>query len=271
MCKFSSWAFLILFLFLPAIGQGAVPPAVLAETACVMEVGSKKVLFGKDEAKIMYPASTTKIVTLMVALERGKLDSAVTVNSRAVDYEGSSMELQTGDRLTLDDLLGGLMIASGNDAAEVIAEVVGGGKREQFIAWMNEKAVQAGALKTHFSNPHGLPDPYNHYSTAYDLALITSHGFANPQFAYFANLRQRDVVTANGRKIRLQTHNKFLNQYNGANGVKTGYTNDAGLCLVASAKRNGVQLVAVVLNSDERVRDAIVLLDYGFQTVAQKS
>lgn len=259
-------AVFMIMLSLPV--QAALPslPRIEAEAACVMEVNTKQVLFGKDESKIMYPASTTKIMTLMVALEKGKLSDPVTVSSRAASYGEASMELNPGDRLTLQDLLYGIMLVSGNDAAEAVAEHVGGGNREKFIGWMNEKATAIGAANTHFSNPHGLPDPFNHYTTAYDLAMITSQGFANPQFTAFTTVPKKDVVLASGRKIHMETYNRFLGMYQGANGVKTGFTNDAGLCVVASAKRNGVQLIAVVLNSDNRWNDAKKLLDYGFES-----
>lgn len=256
---------------LPAYAALPPLPGIEAEAACVMEVNTKKVLFGKDEAKIMYPASTTKIMTLMVALEKGKLADPVTVSSRAASFGEASMELNPGDRLTLKDLLYGIMLASGNDAAEAVAEHVGGGNPDTFIGWMNEKAQKIGTANTHFSNPHGLPDPINHYTTAYDLALITSQGFANPQFTAFTNVPKKDVVLASGRKIHMETYNRFLGMYQGANGVKTGFTNDAGLCVVASAKRNDVQLIAVVLNSDNRWNDAKKLLDYGFESYEQAS
>lgn len=246
-------------------------PPIDAEAACVMDVKSKKILFAKDEAKIMYPASTTKIMTLMVALEKGKLSDPVTVSSRATSYGEASMELKPGDKLTLQDLLYGIMLVSGNDAAEAVAEHVGGGNRDKFIGWMNEKAASIGTANTHFSNPHGLPDPINHYTTAYDLALITAQGFANPQFTAFTTVPKKDVTLASGRKLHMETYNRLLGAYQGANGVKTGFTNDAGLCVVASAKRNDVQLIAVVLNSDNRWNDAKKLLDYGFENMEDQA
>lgn len=260
----------LLVMLWPFAGETApvTVPVLEAEAACVMEVTGKTVLYGKDEHKIMYPASTTKIVTLLVALERGKLTDSVTVDRQAADCEGSSMELAAGEKLTLEDLLYGLILVSGNDAAEAIAEHVGG-NRDTFISWMNDYAARLGTVNTHFSNPHGLPDPYNHYTTAADLALIASSGFRDPRFVRFVNARQEEVVLATGKRIHLETHNDILRTYPGANGVKTGFTNDAGLCVVASAKRNGVQLVAVVLNSEDRWEDATKLLDYGFQKLGK--
>ncbi|QDR82392.1 D-alanyl-D-alanine carboxypeptidase family protein [Sporomusa termitida] len=242
----------------------AVLPQVEAEAAVVMRAGDKRVLYAKNLDNVMYPASTTKIMTLITALEQGDPDSVVVVSPAAAGCEGSSLELRAGDRLTLRAALYGLMLVSGNDAAEAVAENVAGSV-PAFVRLMNDKADQLGTVRTQFSNPHGLPDP-NHFTTAYDLALMTAYGLQNPVFASIVSTREYDVhfVSRSGRTHARNT-NKLLGTYTGANGVKTGFTNAAGECLVAAAKRNGVQLIAVVLNSDKRWEDATRLLNYGFQ------
>ena len=178
------------------VAVNAAPPVIGSETAILMVAGTKQILYEKDSHKIMYPASTTKMMTLITALKRAKLDETVVVAPAAVGIEGSSLELRMLDRLSLRELLFGLMLASGNDAAHAVAEHVGRGSYKQFIAWMNEDAEKIGALRTHFSNPHGLPDPVNHFTTAYDLAMIADAGLgvafhAKPKVAEAAEVSIR--------------------------------------------------------------------------------
>jgi len=235
-----------------------------------MVAGTKQILFEKNSHKIMYPASTTKMMTLITALKRGNLNDTVVVGPAAVDIEGSSMDLRLLDRLSLGELLFGLMLPSGNDAAHAVAEHVGGGSYKKFIDWMNEDAEKIGALRTHFSNPHGLPDPINHFTTAYDLAMIADAGFKIPGFEKFVSTPYHTIVFQNRKGIPLVNTNSLLMTYPGANGVKTGVTRAAGRCLVASARRNGVLLIAVVLNGgNNRFKDSAALLDYGFRKLAK--
>jgi D-alanyl-D-alanine carboxypeptidase (penicillin-binding protein 5/6) len=163
------------------------------------------------------------------------------------------------------------MLVSGNDAAEAVAESVGGGSPQKFIGWMNEEAERIGALRTHFSNPHGLPDPVNHFTTAYDLALIAEAGYKVGGFEEFVSTPYHTVVFQNRAKgTSLVNTNKLLMTYPGAIGVKTGETRAAGKCLVSSARRGGVQLIAVVLNGGEtRFQDSTTLLDYGFRLLGK--
>lgn len=242
----------------------AAVPQVEAEAAVVMAANGRQVLFSKQADAIMYPASTTKIVTLITALEQGNPGSTVIVSSQAAACDGSSLDLRAGDKLTLQEALYGMMLVSGNDAAEAIAENVAGSV-PAFVKLMNDKAEKIGATRTNFSNPHGLPDPINHYTTAYDLALITAYGMQNPVFARIVSTRDYDVHFLNRSSTHARNTNKLLATFTGANGVKTGYTEAAGDCLVAAANRKGVELIAVVLNSDQRWEDAARLLDYGFQ------
>ena len=253
------------------VAVNAAPPVIGSETAILMVAGTKQILYEKDSHKIMYPASTTKMMTLITALKRAKLDETVVVAPAAVGIEGSSLELRMLDRLSLRELLFGLMLASGNDAAHAVAEHVGRGSYKQFIAWMNEDAEKIGALRTHFSNPHGLPDPVNHFTTAYDLAMIADAGFKIDGFEQFVAKPYHTVLFQNRSKgISLVNTNTLLMTYPGANGVKTGVTRAAGRCLVASARRNGVLLIAVVLNGgDSRFKDSAALLDYGFRRLAK--
>ena len=246
-------------------------PVVKSETAILMIAGSKQVLFEKDAHKIMYPASTTKMMTLITALRHGNLNDTVVVGPGPVGTEGSSLELRLLDRLSLRELLYGLMLVSGNDAAEAVAENVGGGSSRKFINWMNEDAERIGALRTHFSNPHGLPDPVNHFTSAYDLALIADAGYKIRGFEEFVSTPYHTVVFQNRAKgTALVNTNKLLMTYPGAIGVKTGETRAAGKCLVSSARRGDVQLIAVVLNGGEtRFQDSALLLDYGFRLLGK--
>lgn len=241
---------------------------IFAKAGCLIDAATKKILYQKNADMRMYPASTTKIVTLVVALKNGDLNSIVTVDEDAAGCEGSSLDLKAGDKLTLHNLLYGMMLVSGNDAAEAVAVHVGG-SREAFIKLMNEEACKSGALNTNFTNPHGLPDD-NHYTTARDLALITAYAYDVPGFADIVGSSHKTIEFIDGQRYIVNT-NKLLASYQGANGVKTGYTSAAGYCLVAAAKRGEVQLVAVILNSDKRYYDAEQLLDYGFKIIKEKN
>lgn len=256
----------------PVVALPAIPaPAIKSETAILMVAGKKQILFEKDAHKIMYPASTTKIMTLITALKHGNLNDTVVIGPGPVEVEGSSLDLRLLDRLSLRELLYGLMLVSGNDAAHAVAEHVGGGSYRKFIGWMNEDAERIGALRTHFSNPHGLPDPVNHFTTAYDLALITEAGFKVQGFEDFVSQPYHTVMFQNRAKgLPVVNTNKLLMTYSGANGVKTGTTNAAGKCLVSSARRGDVLLIAVVLNGGDTVfKDSAILLDYGFRLVGK--
>ncbi|MBP2649946.1 MAG: dacB 2 [Firmicutes bacterium] len=259
--------FIWLLTMMPAT-MGLTAPQIQSEAAYLINADNNKVLYEKNGDKIMYPASTTKIMTTLVALQHGELDSIVTVGADAVGLEGSSLGLKAGDQLTLRDLLRGMMAVSGNDAAQVVAEQVGGGSSEVFINWMNETAAAVGASSTHFSNPHGLPDPDHQYTTAQDLAVITAYAYQQPGFGDYVSHKYQTIRFINRGISETEVNmNELLGLYPGCNGVKTGTTQEAGECLVASAKRNGVQLIAVVLNSSNRWQDAAFLLDYGFKQV----
>jgi D-alanyl-D-alanine carboxypeptidase (penicillin-binding protein 5/6) len=246
-----------------AAAAKAEPPSVSCEAAVLLEWQTGTVLYSKNAFRRMYPASITKMMTALLALENGRLEDLVTVSRTAAGEPGSSMHLRAGDVFSLEDLLFGLMLGSGNDAAWAIAEHIGG-TAERFFDMMNRRAREIGAINTRFTNPHGLTDP-NHYTTAFDLALIARTCLKHPYFKHLVATKERDVIDAREEtRLRLANTNRLLWAYLGADGVKTGTTESAGQCLVASATRDGMRLLAVVLNSYDRWEDAARLLDYGF-------
>ncbi|PWM70879.1 MAG: D-alanyl-D-alanine carboxypeptidase [Bacillota bacterium] len=213
----------------------------------VMEVNSLRVLLDKDGDKKMFPASTTKILTAICAIENADLDESVTIKKECVGIEGSSIYLTEGEKLTVKELLYGLMLRSGNDAATALALHVSG-SIEKFASLMNETAEKAGAKHSNFVNPHGLPDD-GHYVTANDLALITAYSLKNPDFKEIVSTKKIEISNGDKPYKRLLINkNKMLFECEGATGVKTGYTKKAGRCLVSSCERNGMELVSVVLN-----------------------
>ena len=234
-----------------------------ARSAIVMDTVTGQVLYERDIDTRRYPASTTKMMTLIVALEHGRLDDTVTVSKHAEGVEGSTLWLVQGDKIPLGELLTGMMMHSGNDATVAVAEHIAGSV-PAFVEMMNEKAAEIGAYNTHFVNPNGLPDE-NHYTTAFDLAKIAAYGYSLPHFEEIVSKQEviYDWVKDPAKKLR--NENQMLWLYRGANGVKTGYTDAAGRCLVSAARRDGMQLVAVVLDSYYMWNDSIALLDYGFQ------
>ncbi|HHY65349.1 MAG TPA: D-alanyl-D-alanine carboxypeptidase, partial [Clostridiaceae bacterium] len=206
-------------------------------------------------------ASTTKIMTAIIALENSDLDEEVLISQRAANMGGSVMGLKKDTKVKMIDLLHGLLICSGNDAAVAIAEHVGGSV-ENFCKMMNEKALELGAYSTNFSNPHGL-DEENHYTTAYDLAKITRYALRNH---IFNDIVKKTEFYFDGRTLK--TTNEMLTTYEGADGVKTGYTGLAGRCLVTSATRDGKRFISVVLYCDTknlRTSSSQKILDYSFQ------
>lgn len=241
-------------------------PRVTARSAIVMEARTHQVIYERDAHAARFPASTTKIMTLIVALEKGNLDDVVTVSSHASGTEGSTIWLEPGDQMTLRELLYGMMLRSGNDATVAVAEHIAGSV-DAFAALMTQKAHEIGAVDTNFENANGLPSD-NHYTTAYDLALITAYGYSLPGFEEIVSTKEISFPWVKDDTHLLRNENQMLWLYEGGNGVKTGYTMDAGRCLVSGAKRDGVQLVSVVLDSNWMWNDSILLLNYGFSHLA---
>lgn len=241
-------------------------PQVTASSAIVIEAKTGHVLYERDAEKQMYPASTTKMMTLITALESNDLDEIVTVSERASGAEGSTLWLEIGERIPLGELLSGMIMTSGNDAAIAIAEHVDGTVPE-FAAHMTRRAHELGATGTNFVNSNGLPDE-NHYTTAHDLARLAAYGYTLKDFEDIVSLKQQSYPWVHDDSAKmLRSENQMLWLYEGGNGVKTGYTDAAGRCLVSAANRNGVQLIAVVLDSLYIWNDSIALLDYGFSKV----
>lgn len=248
-----------------ALGAGAAIPisalSVSAGSAIVIEASTGRVVYEKDADARRPMASTTKIMTALVALEAGDTSRTVSVSGEAVGVEGSSVYLETGDKLSLDDLVWALMLESANDAAAAIAIEVAG-SIEAFAGLMNAKAAELGLTNTHFTNPHGLDDP-DHYTTARDLARLAAYALENPRFREIVST-YRHTISIGDETRYLLNHNKMLKQYDGAIGVKTGYTRVSGRCLVSAAERDGVTLVAVTLNAPDDWNDHRAMLDAGF-------
>jgi D-alanyl-D-alanine carboxypeptidase/D-alanyl-D-alanine carboxypeptidase (penicillin-binding protein 5/6) len=208
-------------------------------------------------------ASTTKIMTALIALEYGNIDQKYAVPKDAVGVEGSSVYLVEGEMLTLGELVYALMLESANDAAEAIAIVIAG-STEAFADIMNRRANELELHDTHFTNPHGLDDP-EHYTTAHELAIIASEAMKNETFRKIVSTRKRTIPLNDGEGARVLTnHNKMLASYDGAIGIKTGYTKKSGRCLVSAAEQDGVQLIAVTLNAPNDWQDHHTMLDMGF-------
>ncbi len=252
---------LILFFTTPALA--ARRPNLTASAAILMDFATGKVIFTKNGSEQRAPASTTKILTALVALERGELGRVISTSQNASKVGGSSIWLAPGEEHTLQELLYGILLNSGNDASVTVAEGLAGSEAK-FAVWMNEKARAIGAKDTCFKNSNGLPEP-GHYTTAYDLALITRYALHNPVFAEIVKTKRKAIEWPGREYNRLMVnHNKLLWRYEFADGVKTGYTRQAGRCLVASATRNGQRLIAVVLNSKLMYEDTRELFEYGF-------
>lgn len=266
---FLSIVFIVGALGLPAIAAG--PPSVSAKSAILTEAESGRVLYQKS-AHIRLPmASTTKIMTAIVAIEEyPDLGKEVKIDKRAVGVEGSSVYLYENEVMTMEDLLYALLLSSANDAAVAIACEVGG-SIDAFAEKMNRKAEALGLEDTHFTNPNGLHDD-NHYTTAYDLAAITAYALKNPTFKKIVSTKKKTVPMQNGESVRLLiNHNKLLSLYDGAIGVKTGFTKKSGRCLVSAAERDGLTLVAVTLDAPNDWKDHSDMLDFGFDSYERKN
>lgn len=239
-------------------------PKVTAKCAVGVDSETGRILFEKNAHVKMEMASTTKIMTAIIAIEKDNLDDLVTISGNAANIWGSDIGVKRGEQWPLRSLLYGLMLKSGNDAAIAIAEHIAG-STEQFLKLMNEKAIEIGAVNTCFKSPHGL-DIEGHYSTAYDLSIITKYAFQNPIFNEIVNTRQIIVKGPKGN-VGFTNINEMLSLYKGADGVKTGYTGKAGRCLVSSATRDNFRVISVVLgcsSRNNRASDSSKILNYSF-------
>lgn len=254
---------LIFILFINVIKTNKVLAYTSSKAEVVLEVESGRALYAKNENQKLPMASTTKIITAITAIENADINKDVFVSEKTCNIEGSSVYLKEGDIFTLKDLLYGLMLRSGNDCAETIALFVGK-TRENFIKMMNEKCASIGCKNTYLTNPHGLPDE-NHYTSALDLAKISAYSMKNEIFKEIVSSKKVVVTEKSKDEKRVFINkNKMLFNFEGANGIKTGYTKKAGRCLVSSAKRNGMQLVCVVINSPQMFERSSELLNNSF-------
>ena len=244
--------------------NGSAARAESAKSAILVEMETGRILYEKNAHEALPMASTTKVMTALVALENSSLTDTVTASRNAFGVPGTSIYLTEGENLSMEEMLYGLMLQSGNDAAVAIAEHVAGSV-EEFCRLMTEKAEEIGCENTLFSTPHGLP-AQNHHTTAFDLSLITRYALRNPHFRRIVSTQRASIPWAGHTENRiLSNKNKLLSTYEGALGIKTGYTRAAGRCLVFAAERNGMTVVGCVLNDPNWFQDAAGIMDAGFE------
>ena len=246
-------------------GETVDEPVINSRAAVIYDRETKQVLWGKKETQKMAMASTTKIMTAIVVLENANLSNVVTISKKAANTGGSCLHINAGDKITVLHLLYGLLLRSGNDTAVALAEYVGGSV-EGFATLMNEKAKELSLENTHFVTPHGL-DNEAHYTTAYELAVLTDYALENETFKNIVASKTA-TISINGVARELYNTNELLGNLNGVDGVKTGFTGNAGRCLVTSTTRNGKQMIVVVLGANtkkQRTQDSIKLIQYAFE------
>lgn len=240
---------------------------ISAGQAILIDGDSGKVLYEKCADERAYPASTTKIMTALITIEVLKendspIEQTVKIPAEAEGVEGSSIYLKAGEKISIEDLLYGLMLMSGNDAATALAKIIGGSE-ERFVEMMNEKAEKLGCKGTHFANPSGLFDE-NHYTTVRDMAIISREAMKDPAFREIVATQSRKAVRPDSDHITFHNKNKTVFEYEGGNGIKIGYTTDSGRTLVASSERNGRSMICVVMSAPDWFNDAYRLMDYGY-------
>ncbi len=244
-------------------------PSVSAHSAALMVADTRELIYGKNEHEQCGMASTTKIMTALLTLECASPSKEITVTEQMAAVEGTSMGLLPGDKVTYHDLVYGMLLASGNDAANTAAISVAG-NIEKFAKIMNSRAAEIGMANTNFVTPSGL-DAENHYSTAYDMALLGCEAIENPEFRVACSSVNAKLCYGNEPYTRwLSNHNKLLKSFDGAFGIKTGFTKKSGRCLVSAAERDGVTLVCVTLNAPNDWSDHKSLLEYGFSLINKK-
>lgn len=255
--------FIIVIALMMNFGIRVFAMAESADCACVINAQTGDVVISKNINQRHAMASTTKIMTAIVALENSEPDEIITVSANAANQEGSAAYISENDRIYMKDMLYGLMLNSGNDAAMAIAEHIAG-SAEDFAELMNEKALEIGLRNTHFANPSGLDDD-EHFTTALDLALIARYAMLIPDFREIVSTKTYQIKPiGSDETLYLSNHNKMLSLYEGATGVKTGYTKATGRCLVSAAQRDGMEFIAVTLGDGNDWNDHIEMLDYAF-------
>lgn len=240
---------------------------ISAGQAILIDEESGKILYEKCADEKAYPASTTKIMTALITLEFLKkndspVEQKVVVPTCAQGVEGSSMYLKAGEKISIEDLLYGLMLASGNDAATALAEIIGG-SQENFVKMMNEKAKELGCKSTHFTNPSGLFDE-DHYTTAREMAIISREAMKDSDFRKIVATTSHETNRDESDYCTLHNKNKTIFEYEGGHGIKIGYTQNSGRTLVASSKRGETSLICVVMSAPDWFEDAYRLMDYGY-------
>lgn len=239
--------------------------AINSRQAIVFDRKSKRIIWGKNENKRVAMASTTKIMTAIIVIENGNLDDEITVSAKAAGIGGSRLGLKKNDKITVRNLLYGLMLCSGNDSAVALAEYIGGSV-EEFAEKMNAKAKELKLQNTHFVTPHGLDDP-EHYTTAYELAIMADYAMENETFSKIVGTKNT-TISINGYPKNLSNTNELLGYLDGVKGIKTGFTNNAGRCLVTCINRNDFEIITVVLGADTkkfRTEDSIKLIEYTYK------
>lgn len=251
--------------FIYTSSEVSIEPSINSRSAIIYDRTSGSILYGKNENEKRKMASTTKIMTAIIILEKGNLDDIVTISSNSANTGGSRLGLHTNDKISVLNLLYGLLLCSGNDSAVALAEYLGGSV-SGFANLMNDKASELGLTSTHFVTPHGL-DNDDHYTTAYELALITNYALKNETFKNLVGTKNY-TISINGISKNLKNTNELLGNLDGVYGVKTGFTNGANRCLVTSVKRNNMDIICIVLGADtkkDRTQDSIQLIEYVFK------
>ncbi|MBO0995341.1 D-alanyl-D-alanine carboxypeptidase family protein [Bacillus sp. SD088] len=266
---------LVVIVFVLSVQLGILPKktgavSVSASAAVLMEQETGRVLFEHNANETHRIASITKVMTAILAIESGKMDETTTVSKRAVYTEGSSVYLQQGEKIKLKDLVYGLMLRSGNDAATAIAEQVGGSV-EGFVFLMNQKAAEIGMTHTMFANPHGLDDHEEHYSTAYDMALLTRYAMMNPTFEEISGTKSYTLKRENGAHKWRNKNRLLTEKYEYCTGGKTGFTKRAGRTLITTATKDNKDLIAVTLDAPDDWTDHIAMYEHGFKTYSPKT
>lgn len=264
---------LLLILFVVSTqALAAVPPEITADAAIVVDTGSGRVLYEKNADKREYPASMTKMMTCLLAIESGRLGSIVEVSPNAADVECTRMH--PGDQIRMQDLITQMMLISDNGAATAVGESLSGGDIDYFAERMNRRATSLGMTNTHFVNANGMPDD-DHYSTARDMEKLAAAAFQNQIFRKIVSTKDTNIyyIRPAGRVEYCVNTNELLGNYEGMAGGKTGWTSAARGCLTVAADRDSHELIAVVMHSDDdesRFLEAAALLDYGFAQMGEK-
>jgi D-alanyl-D-alanine carboxypeptidase (penicillin-binding protein 5/6) len=242
-------------------------PKVRAKGLLLVDLSQQRVLLEANAGARLAPASLTKVMTALIAFEEGDLNSTVTISRHAARATGHRLRLRPGQTFRFEDLIDAMLVTSANDACRAVAEAIAG-EEDRFVDKMNRYAEALGLADTHFQNACGFDDP-THYSTANDLARLATTALANPAFGDAVKIHQGVLHTLDGRRMyRYRTTNRLMSSFDGAVGVKTGFTNRAGRCLIARAVRDEGDLLLVMLNAPRRWWDAAALLTRGFESLA---